>query len=237
LSNKFTVNELGTINYPECEYKLYKITYGVNTESTKKYLITSGVHGNEVAPIYEIREFINYLDHIELIDDITIDFIYILNPYGFEFNVRHNGQGIDLNRDFIELKSQEINFLLNDIKETRYNGMYDFHEHSSTTGFLLYYYSSRNRNLSTNILTMLKENNIPLENRYVDVVLQAKDGAIFVPFYAKIYFMNIKKQATAGLYFDKINVKEVFVFETPKNMEMAKRREIIELLLKYIIGI
>jgi hypothetical protein len=237
LSSKFIVNEIGMINYPENKYNLYKITYGTKTNNSKKYLIISGVHGNEVAPVYEMQNFIQYLDSIELINDITIDFIYILNPYGFEYNTRYNGQGMDINRDFIELKTQEINHLINSLESTRYTGVYDFHEHSSTTGFLLYYYSNKNRFLSRDILTMIRSHNIPLENNYVDVVLRSKDGAIFVPFYAKIYFMNINRQATTGLYFDKINVKEVFVFETPITMKMEKRREIIELILRYIVGL
>jgi hypothetical protein len=237
LSNKFTVNEIGVIKYPQDEYKLYKISYGVKNDNAKNYLIISGIHGNEEAPVYAIKEFIQYLDTIELIDNISIDFIYILNPFGFEYNIRYNGQEIDLNRDFIELKSQEINSLIKGIKNINYIGVYDFHEHGSTTGFLLYYYSSKNKKLSQNILTMVKDYNIPLENKYVDVVLRSKEGAIFVPLYAKIYFMYIKKQATTGLYFDKINVEEVFVFETPKIWEIIKRKEIVELLLKYIISI
>jgi len=102
LSGKFTVNEIGVLNYPGNEYKMYKITYGtVRTNNTKKYLFISGVHGNEIAPVYVMKEFIQYLDSIILIDNISIDFIYILNPYGFEYGLRHNGNGRDLNRDFI----------------------------------------------------------------------------------------------------------------------------------------
>ncbi|MDR2941303.1 MAG: DUF2817 domain-containing protein [Treponema sp.] len=238
LSNKFKVTEIGTISYPNNNYKLYKITYGIPNKNNKKnYLFISGVHGNEIAPIYGMKEFIQYLDSIKIINDIKIDFIYILNPYGFEYNVRHNGNGIDLNRDFINFETYEIKYFINNTKEEKYSGMYDFHEHSATTGFLLYYYSNKNKRLANNILEILQNNNIPLENDYVDAVLKTKNGAIFVPFYAKLYFMNINKQATSGLFFDKINVKEVFVFETPRNMEMAKRIKIVDILLKYLVGI
>jgi hypothetical protein len=238
LSSKFTVNEMGVLNYPGNEYKMYKITYGtVKTNSTKKYLFISGIHGNEIAPIYAMKEFIQYLDSIKLMDNITIDFIYILNPYGFEYGLRYNGNGIDLNRDFINFETNEIKYLINNIKDKKYTGMYDFHEHGSTTGFMLYYYSRNNRSRANNILEMLQKNNIPLENKYVDVILEAKNGAIYVPFYVKIYFMNIIKQATTGLYFSKIKVNEVFVFETPKNMNLERRKTIIIMLLEYITGI
>jgi hypothetical protein len=237
LSNKFTINEFGTVNYSDDEYKLYKITYGTRTNNSKNYLFISGIHGNEIAPVYAIKEFIQYLDSIQLINNITIDFVYILNPYGFEYNLRYNGSGNDLNRDFINFETSEIRYFVNNIGNTSYNGMYDFHEHGSTTGFLLYYYSKNNKRLAENILETIRNNNIPLENKYVDVILRAKNGAIYVPFYAKIYFMNINKQATTGLYFDKINVNEVFVFETPIIMGIEERKRMINILLKYIVGI
>ena len=238
LSNKFTINEIGIINYPENEYRLYKITYGnTRNENIKKYLFLSGIHGNEIAPVYAMKEFILYLDSIELIHNITIDFIYILNPYGFEYNLRHNGNGIDLNRDFINFETLEIKTFINSVQNIKYIGMYDFHEHSSTTGFLLYYYSRKNRILVNNILEMLQSNNIPLENNYVDIILKANSGVIFVPLYAKLYFMNINRQATSGLYFDKMKVNEVFVFETPVIMEIEKRKRIINLLLRHIVGL
>jgi hypothetical protein len=237
LSGKFTVNEIGVLNYPGNEYKMYKITYGTARNNTRKYLFISGVHGNEIAPVYAMKEFIQYLDSIKLMDNLTIDFIYILNPYGFEYGLRYNGNGIDLNRDFINFETNEIMYLINNIKNIKYAGAYDFHEHGSTTGFMLYYYSNNNRLKANNILEMLQKNDIPLENKFVDVILEAKNGAIYVPFYAKIYFMNILKQATTGLYFNRMKVDEVFVFETPKNMNLEKRKAIINMLFEHITGI
>jgi hypothetical protein len=237
LSDKFTVVEIGAIQYPDHEYTLYKITYGRdNAEYIKKYLFLSGIHGIEIAPVYEMKHFMQYLDSVELIDDIKIDFIYIVNPWGFEHNDRHNGNGIDLNRDFADFETEEIQCLINSIKDETYTGMYDFHEHSKTTGFLLYYYSGKNKRLADDMLKMIEANGIPLENEYVDIVLKTKKGAINVPFYAKIYYA-IKNWATSGLYFDKIKVKDVFVFETPMSMEMEKRRKVIDLLLQYIVGV
>jgi predicted deacylase len=137
LSDKFAVTETGTVDYPENSYTMYKVTYNaVNETGNRRYLFISCVHGNEIAPVYAIKDFILYLDSKEqVINNTTIDFIYILNPYGFEYAVRHNGEGKDLNRDFISSKTQEIKLLMNDIKNTEYTGVYDFHEHSATKGF------------------------------------------------------------------------------------------------------
>ncbi|GHV10333.1 hypothetical protein FACS189485_23390 [Spirochaetia bacterium] len=236
LSNKFIINEMGIVEYPENSYMMYKITYNnSNALNNRRYLIISCNHGNEIAPVYAIKDFILYLDSKEqVINNITIDFIYILNPYGFEYNIRYNGQEKDLNRDFITVKTPEIKIFINSIKDTQYVGMYDFHEHGATKGFMLYYYANKNKELSKDILNMLKDNNIVLENEWVDVILKTKDGSIYVPFYAKWYYRSILKQETTGLYFDRLNVDEVFTFETPTYKNIEERKLIIDLILKYL---
>ena len=204
LSNKFTVNEMGTVNYSEYSYKMYKITYNQSDENEKRYLIISGIHGNEEAPVYALKDFILSLDLQEnILKNITIDFIYILNPYGFEHDSRYNGYKQDLNRDFIKFESNEIQILMNSIKDTRYTGMYDFHEHGKTKGFLLYYYKKNNKQLSIKIAEKIKENNFVLENDFVDIILKAKDGLIYIPLYAKWYYEYILKEATTGIFFEK----------------------------------
>lgn len=225
------------VEYPENSYMMYKITYNNSNVSTnKRYLIISCIHGLEIAPVYAIKDFILYLDSKEqIINNITIDFVYILNPYGFEYNIRYNGQGKDLNRDFLKTETPEIKILTNNIKDIQYVGMYDFHEHGATKGFMLYYYSNKNKELSKNILSMLKDNNIILENDFIDVILKARTGSIYVPFYAKWYYRFILKQETTGLYFDRLNADEVFVFETPVSKNIEERKFIIDLLLKYLL--
>jgi hypothetical protein len=234
LSNKFTIHEIGTINYSENKYSMYKLTYN-NNISNKRYLVISGIHGIEVAPIYAIKDYIIYLDTKETIEDLTIDFIYILNPYGFEYNWRYNGRGYDLNRDFINMENQEIQILISNTKDTQYAGMYDFHE-ADSKGFFLYYYAGRSKKMANSILNNLKNENVYLDNEYVDVILKAKDGLIYIPFYAKFYYMTIKKWATTGLYFDKLNVENVFVFETPVGENIETRKRTINLILKYLFG-
>jgi hypothetical protein len=237
LSGKFVVNEIGVLNYPGREYILYKISYGnLEADNPRRYLFISGIHGNEIAPVYAMKEFIQYLDSIELLENIIIDFIYIANPFGFEYNLRFNGQGYDLNRDFLNFNTFEVQILIDSIEGKLYTKVFDFHEHGRTTGFFLYYYSRRNSSFVKNISEMLWRNNIPLENEFVDVILSARNRAIRIPFLAKIYWLNILGEATSGLYFDKIGV-DAFVTETPTIMEIEERKAINLLLMKNIVGL
>ncbi|MDR2193894.1 MAG: DUF2817 domain-containing protein [Treponema sp.] len=236
LSNKFTVYEMGTIYYSEHSYKMYKITYNQSNANNKKFLIVSGIHGNEEAPVYALRDVILTLDSQEnALKNITVDFIYILNPYGFEHDSRYNGNGLNLSLDFIRVESNEIQMLLNSIKDTQYTGVYDFHEHGNSKSFFLYYYTRKNKQLAIEITEMIKENNFTLENEFVDVILKARDGLIYIPLYAKWYYEYILRAATTGIYFEKRNVKEVFVFEIPKLEDFLNRKTMAKILANYLL--
>jgi len=241
LSNKFSVSEIGTVTSPIYpDYKLYKIQYGnYKNENAKNYLFISGVHGHEPATVYAIREFILYLDTMELLENITIDFMYILNPYGFEHNYLYSSSHVNIDRDYIRLKTQEINIFLNSIKGKKYSAVYDFHEDNSNSaiGCYMFFYKNRNKEKALNMLEMLRRNNVPINNEYEFIGLKAEYGALYVPYYAKFVFMHLGRNAGAGLFFDSINTEEVFVFETPTKLDLEKRVNIHLMLLKYIIGI
>ena len=242
LSDKFTVYEIGTLSYPEYpdfpEYKMYKLSYGkTETADTINYLFISGMHGDEPAPVYAMRDFIQYLDSFDLLDNITMDFFVILNPYGFEYNCTYNAPGININRDFINFESLEVKYMMESIKDKTYTAVYDFHENPSAKGFYLYYYSGKNRTIVNNILGLLQKYKVPLENEYVDVAFKAKNGAIYVPFYGKMFYLHMGKMASLALYFDRIKTGEVFVFETPTAMNIENRKVINLMLFRYLVGI
>jgi hypothetical protein len=235
LSNKFIVNEMGTVDYSEYSYKMYKITYNQSDVNNKRFLIICGIHGQEDSPVYAIKDFILTLDLQEnILKNITIDFVYILNPYGFEHDSRYNGNRQDLNRDFVKFESNEIQILVNNIKDTQYTGVYDFHE-TGAKCFFLYYYTRKNKQLSIEIAKMIKENNFTLENDFVDVILKAKDGLIYIPLYAKWYYEYLLKSATTGIYFEKRKVKEVFVFEIPHREKFENRKTMTKIVLNYLL--
>jgi hypothetical protein len=123
---------------------------------------------------------------------------------------------------------------VNSIKDIQYTGVYDFHE-TGAKGFFLYYYTKNNKQLAAELAEIIKENNFTLENDFVDVILKAKDGLIYIPLYAKWYYEYILKSATTGIYFEKRNVKEVFVFEMPKIEKLENRKRMTTIVLNYLL--
>lgn len=233
LNSNFKVITIDNIQYNDEKYPVYKITYNpcVNQKS-KKYLIISGVHGNEPAPVYAVRDFILSLNKKDVKrKDLQIDFILIANPYGFEFNQRYNGDNLDINRDLIQVKSQEIKILSKNFKPKDYDKVFDFHE-ANSEGFFLYCYGKKNEKLSNSILKELEKSEIIFDNKYKDKILEVKDGKLYVPWYASLY-MRMNKTVTNGIYYS--NCKNSFTFETSKNMKIEERKRVIEIILNYII--
>ncbi len=237
LSNHFTKNVIGNVTYENSIYPIFKISYNYRENiDQKKYLIISGVHGNEPAPVYAIEDFLLELSNKQISEDhLTIDFIYILNPWGFEYNQRLNGDGIDINRDLITPKSQEVDLFLSSIDTSCYDKVFDFHE-ANSKGFFLYCYGLKNRELARKITELLQNQNVLLEQDYKDVILKAKNGILFVPFYAVIY-MKFKELLTNGLYFHNKGASNVFTFETSKNQQLDERIRIYRIILDYILHI
>lgn len=233
LDSNFKVSKLDTVRYSDEKYPVYKITYNPCTDKkSKKYLIISGVHGNEPAPVYAVRDFIISLNNKEVKrKDLQIDFILIVNPYGFEFNQRYNGKNVDINRDLTQLKTQEAKILAENFNPKDYDKVFDFHE-ANAEGFFLYCYGTKNKKLSNKILKELEKNNVSFDNKYKDKILKVKNGKLYVPWYASLY-MKKNETVTNGIYYS--GCKNSFTFETSKNINIEERKRIIRIILNYII--
>lgn len=232
LNKNFTVTKLDTVKYKNAEYPVYKISYNPLKEKGKKYLIICGVHGNEPAPVYAVKEFIISLSKKEIKrKDLQLDFIFIVNPFGFEYNQRYNGDNKDINRDMKNFETQEGKILQKHCKPKDYEKVFDFHE-ANSKGFFLYCYGTKNKKPSDQILNLLKENKAELDNSYKDNILTVKKGRLYVPFYAS-WYMKSKKTVTNGIYYQ--SCKNSFTFETSKNIPLAERQRQIKLILNFIL--
>ncbi|MBN2652799.1 MAG: DUF2817 domain-containing protein [Spirochaetales bacterium] len=235
LGSNFSYEIYGEVKYNSKSYPLYKITYNPSTnKKQRRYLIISGVHGNEPAPVYAIGEFLLELDRKPIADkNLTIDFFYILNPWGFETNNRLNGISMDINRDLKSQKSQEIAAFRKAVHKVKYEKVFDFHE-ATAGSFFLYCYGKKNKTAATAITQMLASNEVSLDSKYKDHMFTAKDGIIYIPYYARAY-MRIKNRVTTGIYFNRRS-SNVFTFETPKGGQMAERKRTVRLVLDFVMA-
>lgn len=85
----------------------------------KRVLLWSQMHGDEPTATMALFDIFNFFKaphqltsiRQELLEELTIYFIPMLNPDGAEVYQRHNAQGIDINRDYLQLDSPEARLL------------------------------------------------------------------------------------------------------------------------------
>jgi hypothetical protein len=241
LSDKFTVSEIGTISYPNYpEYTMYKASYG-KADSAKSYLFICGVHGDEISPNFAMRELMLYLDSIELLENISIDFLYLVNPYGYEHRCYQTVPNIELNSDFVKFRTQEARYMRDSTAGKKYTGIYDFHE-SGTPGFLMYYSSRKSRGLAENVSELLQGNDILLENDYAEkrlgITHKAENGVLYSPrYYTRFLEKKLKKMTAQDYFADTAKPEYVITFETPMDWLVEKRIDVQLMVMKHLVGL
>lgn len=108
---------------------IYKIEIG---KGERKVLIWSQMHGNESTGTRAMLSLFESLSERELTDaDATISYVPILNPDGADKWTRRNALGIDINRDFLQEKSPEIQILKREVFTNNYNLLINLHDQRS----------------------------------------------------------------------------------------------------------
>jgi murein peptide amidase A len=115
--------------------KLFGLSKRSPTANKSVYL-SSGMHGDEPAPPLAI---LNLLWQNQWPADWNIFLCPCLNPSGFRANRRHNPDGIDLNRDYSDSKSEEIRAHIAWLEEQpSFSMTASLHEDWESTGFYVY---------------------------------------------------------------------------------------------------
>ncbi|GAB5560843.1 MAG: hypothetical protein SynsKO_24900 [Synoicihabitans sp.] len=113
------------------------IAFTKRTAGTRpRIYLSAGVHGDEPAPPQALLALLEagYFD-----DRATWFLIPMLNPTGFQSQTRENQDGADLNRDYLDLTTNEVS---DHITWLRHQPPFDLalclHEDWEATGFYLY---------------------------------------------------------------------------------------------------
>lgn len=98
-----------------------------------RVLAWSQMHGNESNATHALLDMLETFKKAEKLGDeifenITLDFIFQLNPDGSQTWSRRNALEIDLNRDFLKLSSKELPILKNIAERGNYDYALNLHE-------------------------------------------------------------------------------------------------------------
>lgn len=108
---------------------IYKLRVG---KGSTKLLIWSQMHGNESTSTKAIVDFLSIIEQknelvSSILDKLTIHIIPVLNPDGLMNYTRENANGVDLNRDALQLSEPESIILRNTIEDLMPDFCFNMH--------------------------------------------------------------------------------------------------------------
>ncbi|MGV3459548.1 MAG: M14 family metallopeptidase [Flavobacterium sp.] len=132
-SGTFTLTSAGTSVQGE---SILKIVAG---NGPVRVLIWSQMHGNESTTTKAVFDFLNFLagddeEAKRMLSHFTFLILPMLNPDGAKAYTRVNANGIDLNRDSVDLSQPESRALRNAFEEFRPHWCYNMHDQRTIFG-------------------------------------------------------------------------------------------------------
>tara|TARA_B100000686_G_scaffold182892_1_gene189827 strand:+ start:691 stop:1461 length:771 start_codon:yes stop_codon:yes gene_type:complete len=137
-------------------YPLIKIVLGKG--NPRRALISAGIHGDEPGGVETIVKFLKENIYLDYLDEWEITLLPCINPFGYEFGIRENHQGKDLNRLFkADLPPSEVVFVQS-IVNTGFEVTIELHEDNESNGYYLYQIGTEKKQegIGLNILNSLK---------------------------------------------------------------------------------
>ncbi|WP_299492055.1 M14 family zinc carboxypeptidase [uncultured Shewanella sp.] len=187
------------IGYSEDKQPIVKVSlsqFRTNSIPSKvKVMITAGQHGDEPSGTLAILSFLRELSnnkYTSMLDNIDIVIIPLVNPDGWDKEMRANGKGININADYVLLKTPEARMVVSMINTESPNMMLDIHESSTyksvltgkqgyLTDVVSQFETSNNANAFKKIQAFANEHFLPAvmkEIFYQGSIAQKYQGAI-----------------------------------------------------------
>ena len=102
LADRFEVREVEHVHYAGRAHSIFSVTTRNAAVAKKRLLVLSGVHGNEHAGIVCVPELASRLAReADSLADVAVQIVTPVNPVGAAELSRLNGEGYDINRDFV----------------------------------------------------------------------------------------------------------------------------------------
>lgn len=193
LKGRSDITVLGTVRYDEAEYPLYDIY--INNNADSDVFIFGGVHGNEPAGVQAALQLADLLYNFH---GFNFHIIPVVNPWGWQFNCRYNGMGVDINRDFGNYRniSQEAEIIMSSFRKYKAAVVFDLHE-SYSQNYYVYVYDNEMENAAREFL---QQNKYEAENRHKAGGLSVKEGILHPPGIL-ITLLRLSDRAALANYF------------------------------------
>jgi len=234
-SRNLSLKEIGRVTYPGFEAPLWRVLHRPHGPVKRTVLFSAGIHGNEPAGTECALRFVEALAQSpERYRDIAFDIIPLVNPWGWVHDIRFNQAGIDINRDFASVDSQEADIIRQALGKDEFDLMFDLHEDPGAKGFYIYQYGLKDRQVAERIVAAIEDMGYPVEQDVKMVVLKTQNGIIDAPMWG-LHYMRLTGQLSITNYYRLYHSHYVFTVETPTVLPIEDRlkmqRTAVEMLI------
>ncbi|MCA9672086.1 MAG: DUF2817 domain-containing protein [Myxococcales bacterium] len=156
-------NELAVVSYGGVDYPILALAGGAAPPRARaRLLVLAGVHGNEHAGLFAAERLLeeaarpgSVYDHIELC------VVSPVNPVGAAHGSRYNGDGRDINRDFVRLHTREGRAVMRAYQRFRPHCVVSLHE-GPQQGTFVFGNSAVDDELAERLTRAIAESGAPL---------------------------------------------------------------------------
>jgi hypothetical protein len=215
-NQQFKINIIGNIKYSNQDYQITSIEYRPKAVIQYHVLNVGGIHGNEPGGVESVNQLIENC-YNALPNNIAMDFIICINPWGYTHNKRNNGNGIDLNRDFENFKSEEASLIRKYLYDKKYDLIFDHHENMYSDGFSIISFDKINEDFLDTVISSMVNKGYEIASK-LENTTNYRNGLTQLK-------VNTKKGFLQYASFVSCISDHVFTIETPTTWNMDKRVE------------
>jgi hypothetical protein len=188
--DRFAVRTLDEIEHRGRTYPIFAIS---TEPRARRLLVLAGVHGNEHAGLLAIPRI---LDRVRADEDVELCIVTPVNPVGAAHLSRYNGQGFDINRDFVRFDTREARAVRRVIEEQRPDLMIALHEGPQDATF---FFANRcvDRALALRLLEALADGGTELAQK--DYFGRTLEPAGYAPMSRAMWALSVAWAKTLGM--------------------------------------
>ena len=117
-------------------YEVMRVVLG--TGAPRRVLLSAGIHGDELAGVEALCEWLETRAYVKFLQRWDITMLPCINPWGYEYGTRENGEGHDLNREFNSAHPPEEVLFVQSVVQQRFDLSLELHVDQDSTGYYLY---------------------------------------------------------------------------------------------------
>ncbi len=234
-SNALTIRALGEVSYDGVSWPVLMLSRAPSGQCSTRVLLTGGIHGNEPAGTECLLQFAEVLSReASLYPGIAFDIIPVVNPWGWVYGQRQNGDGCDLNREFNTFKARESRLMREACKDKKYDIMVDLHEDSHANGFYLYRLANPDTECCRAMIDSVQAGGYPIHDGRVMKIFRTRNGIINCALWS-LRLARVTRQLSLSNYFRLEGCPRTFLFESPRQLEGKARVDVHRLALEALL--